>query len=210
MKKSLSMILYICVFLFFLANSCFAATVGISATSSASVVTTGPYAGWYEYEYEVEWDFSSFGSQIIFWDLILDVIAQDSSFIFIFDAIAGMSTSDNSGGAETFEWEATLLLSGDPEVGTTMPLIKFTQIAGQSDSPGEAGTGHFRFISNASPKPETDWPTDARARYDDQLPDGYYEGPVTGDKPSCLIVPEPGMVLSFLGLLLSKILRRRE
>ncbi len=206
--------------------------VFIQGTSVATEITAddigtvpeGVEVGWYKYTMEISWDLNGQGDAISHWDLIVRAECTSEDHVFVFggyqDPVSGQSTSeDYPDEPYTVNWFGYLSLEGDPPTGIPGPLIKYEQpVLDQygdpippAGDPGADGHGTFWYYSNVIPQNGPDgngqesWENVLVAKGGTTT---VVWGDLTGDAPSCQIVPEPatlGLVL-FADLVL---LRRR-
>jgi hypothetical protein len=192
----------------------------ISAQSTATLITDGEYTGWYKYQLDVNWNLNKRFSQ---WDLILKPGCAASDHIIVFPCPAGYSSGQRHdiiwgrrhnitwGRRYDVTWLGIFKRNGDRRPDPIFfprfagfsrgrrhditwldpdildPVIIYKTAHGR---PGKSGSSTFFFISNIIPEYDT---------YEDVVVakagchDTY--GTLTGDYPSCTIIPEPATIL---------------
>lgn len=177
------------------------ATAGsISATSTATLVTTGPYQGWYRYDIDVVW--TGFSHGLSHCDLILKDGCAEADHLYGFDDPAGYSNSEsNPGNPMAVAYLGLYEPGGDPSIPVPHPVTKWEVKPGQTEEPGRDGEGTFWFYCNVLP--EYVDPAGAGAgKMAAKAGQTVEWGDLEGDWPSCTIVepiPEP-VTLALLGL----------
>jgi hypothetical protein len=152
----------------------------ISGTSSAVLLTEGPFAGLYEYTLAIQWDTrqlqSAPGSQITVDLNLLGCASACFSGTFAFDALAGTS----GGSSCTAYYGGAFACEGNSLLGQSGPAVEFLDIADGCDT-ATAGSGTFRYYSLFGPGGEA-------------LPGNLFlrlgtgttvNGNLLGDLPSC-------------------------
>jgi len=139
--------------LWFLVSGSLAHAGTIVAVGSSEYVTDGFYAGLYKYMYSVTWTGGK-GEGLSHWDLVIpDCVAEDGTIVFESDAgywnWDGVSTGSH-GGSYTVPYTAEVGTTGDPSLGITDTVIKWTPVT-YYDEPGKSGSGCFWFYSDATP-----------------------------------------------------------
>jgi len=169
----------------------------ISGESTAALETTGPYAGWYRYDFTVTWDLEA-GAGLSHWDLLMKMGCAEPDHLYASDDPAGYSNSEEEPENMTaVSWTMSFLPGGDPTTGSTGPAIKYEHADNPSANPGPQGTGNFWFYSNVIPE----FGTFENALVGKSGSGTVTFGTLTGDWPSCSI-PEPGtMILIAVGVL---------
>lgn len=184
--------LVVCIF----ASASFAVLVPpyIEGTSTATLVVGGARDGWYYYQMEVSWDLDGPGSGLSHLDLLIELECAELDHLVEFDVPAGFSTTETELTNPTaMGWSGYFNRTGDPTTGLTNPALKFNDPYFPVDAePGPTGYGTFSFYSNILPENGT-------------LVDGLFAksgsgvedifGDLTGDFPSCTIVPEPATIM---------------
>ncbi len=185
MKKVRALVCFLVVC--FLSTPLFACYVpsSISGTSTATLLEDGEHAGLYLYEIDIEWDLNySHCADLEKWLLKLKSGCSDPDHLFEFDTVAGYSTSQHHpGDPSSMGWSGSFI----EEILPDLPIIKYGKpyfpACAQS---GSEGHGTFWFYSNVIPEYGT---------YGDVLIgiDGckVVKGDLTGDYPSCRIMPMP-------------------
>lgn len=159
----------------------------VSGTSTAVLMTDGPFAGLWQYTLVVSWDNGSpFALSHLTFDLDLDdcpcVCVDD---FWIFDNPAGESAGEDADGNPcTVHYTAELLCTGDPSTPQEGPALKWEPIE-EGCAPGPVGSGTFIFYSPHAP--ETGDPRELWTKYDGL----QCEGLLTGDLPGCNGCPVP-------------------
>jgi len=202
----------------------------IQGTSVATEITAddlgtapeGVEIGWYKYTMEISWDLNGQGDAISHWDLIVKAGCAAEDHVFVFggyqDPVSGQSTSeDYPEEPYTVNWYGYLSLEGDPPTGIPGPLIKYEQPVLDEDgypippagAPGADGHGTFWYYCNVIPQDGPDG--DGQELWEDILvakagATTVVWGDLTGEAPSCQIVPEAGTwaLLLLAGLALLK------
>ncbi|MGB3086434.1 MAG: hypothetical protein WBC53_01680 [Phycisphaerae bacterium] len=171
----------------------------ISGTGTAELLDEGPYAGWYQYTYDMTWDLSKGLSHV---DLILKPGCRVEDHLIRFDTEAGgpydgLSTGE---GWETDDpvvftvpYQGFFNVGGDPSVSVSAPVVKWEPDETDNE-PGKQGVGTFWFYSNIVPE---------YGYFDGALVAKYGphkgSGDFSGAYPSCEIIPEP-FTAGFLGV----------
>lgn len=177
----------------------------ISGTSTATLITDGGvHDGWYLYEIEIDWDLNTMGAGLSHWDIILKPGCGSLDHLIGLDTPAGYSTCENY---DEMWWSGYFQRGGDDSVPEILdPIVKYNDPFIPSDAqPGPEGYGTFSFYANIIPENGT---------YENALMakggtiDPVY-GDLTGDYPSCTIIPEPATIL-LLGLGGLALLRKRR
>jgi len=171
----------------------------INAQSTAEQITEGEYSGWYKYTLVVNWNLCE---SLSHWDLILKPGCAACDHIIEFPCPAGSS------GRCRFKiyWTGEFNKKGDKSLNPDVldPVVKYEPII---FNPGKSGSGTFYFISNIIPENNGPY-ADIVVAKAGCCPDVY--GTLTGDYPSCTIVPEPATI-SLLGLsMLFVMLKKRR
>ncbi len=172
--------------------------IGVSATSSAELITDteDPFFNSYKYTFEMTWDFGD-GGGASHWDVILCGERQIG-----FDDPAGTSTppgpDDDPPGPS--EWVGYYETNGDSSVGIPegVVLVKWNN---PTPDPWSAGSGTFWFYSTTGPGQVGTF-TDRVVVKDGTAPDLW--GNLVGVLPGCeptVVIPEPlTMVGMFMGV----------
>jgi len=166
----------------------------IAGTSTATLITGGPYDGWYLYELAIEWDLDGPGTGLSHWDLVLYAGCAEVDHLIEFDSPAGYSTTETEpANPIAMGWSGYFNRGGDPGAGITDPVLKYNDpFFPENAQPGEQGYGTFSFYANIIPE---------YGAYENALvaKAGVGADPVYGDLvgayPSCTIIPEPTTVL---------------
>ena len=166
----------------------------ITGTSTATeILDAGPTFGWYQYDMDISWDFSTAGggggSGLSHWDVLLSLCTAPGALV-LFPDPAGTSTGDLAPADPTAVlWFAEFQAEGDPvtDPPITNPVIKYDQVLNQLDEAGNTGFGTFSFIVDAAPVPDQ-LHTDVLVG---KAANNTIFGDLTGDYPDCLPIPEP-------------------
>ncbi len=205
-----------------------AGAVFIQGTSVATEITAddigtvpeGVEVGWYKYTMEISWDMNGQGVALSHSHLLLKAgcASEDHEFLFggYQNPVSGQSTSeDHPDEPYTVNWFGYLSLEGDPPTGVPGPLLKYEQrVLDQygdpilpAEDPGADGHGTFWYYCNVIPQNGSDG--DGQELWENVLvakggATTVVWGDLTGDAPSCQIIPEPatlGLLLGGLPLL---------
>ena len=177
----------------------------IGGTSTATQIVGGPRDGWYYYEMDINWDLDGSGAGLSHLDLILGFECAELDHLVEFDSPAGYSTTETEPtNPMSMGWSGYFNRTGDPTTGLLNPALKYNDpYLPVEAEPGAEGYGTFSFYSNIIPENGT--LTDVLfAKSGSGVEDVF--GDLTGDYPSCTIVPEPSTILLFLagGLMVSR------
>lgn len=167
----------------------------IDGISTATLITeVGPRQGWYLYEVFVEWDLDGGGSGLSHWDMKLKMGCADTDHLIEFDSPGGYSTTEDSPTDPTaMGWSGYFERTGDPTIPGDDPVIKYNDpYSPVTAEPGPIGYGTYYFYANIIPENGTD-AGGVIAKYGAS----YIAGVLTGDFPSCTVIPEPGSILLF-------------
>lgn len=183
-------------FIIFLLLFCFAGfahavymPTGIEADIDASLVTEGPWTGLYLYDIDVVWNLDE---GLNYFDIILKPGCAADDHQIYFEAFAGFSNGVDG----EVDWEGVFMRGGDPSLdpSVTDPILRFEPMGSSPSIPDVMGDGIFWFYSNIIPEALGPYP-DKVVGTTDSFPDEY--GVVTGDYPSCTIIPEPATLFLF-------------
>jgi hypothetical protein len=207
----------------------------LTGTSTASQVTAddlaaapeGVHIGWYKYTIDVSWELTVQGGGMSHWDLILKLGCAELDHLFGFGGfesnISGLSTSEDFPEEPfTVNWFAYLNRNGDPAVGISDPLVKYEfpvldengDPIPPAEEPGADGYGVFWYYANVLPQNGSDgngavWENALVAKAGSNT----VWGNLTGDAPSCTVipgeVPEPSTII-LLGLGSLALIRKRR
>ena len=181
----------------------------ITGTSIATPIVGGPRDGWYYYEMSIEWDLNGSGAGLSHFDLILGLECAGLDHLVEFDTPGGFSTTESEPSNPTaMGWTGYFNRTGDPTTGLPNPVLKYNDPYFPVDAqPGADGYGTFSFYSNIIPENGTLVGV-LFAKSGSGVGDVF--GDLTGDYPSCTIIPEPAtlLLLGMGSLLVSR--RKRQ
>ena len=167
----------------------------IDGISTATLITeAGPYQDWYLYEVFVEWNLDGQGTGLSHWDVKLKTGCANTDHLIEFDTPAGYSTTEDSPTDPTaMGWSGYFIRTGDPTVPGDDPVLKYNDpYYPLTAEPGPVGYGTFYFYANIIPENGT-YAGGVIAKYGTTS----VAGDLTGDYPSCTVIPEPGSILLF-------------
>ena len=169
----------------------------VSGTSTATQITDpGPHYLWWRYDIEITWS-NGTGEGLSHWDLILKTGCALSDHLIEFDDPAGVSSPPDD-----TEWTGYFVPGGDGSIPGNDPVVKYND---PTFEPEPAGSGTFSFYANIVPEdaPEPNLFLVTKAG------ETITFGNLSGDIPSCTVIPEPASVgLLLIGL--PWVLRRRR